>query len=314
MKRAGFLGITLILAGCTDGSAWERAESDSNAVCENASIVTSLDRSLMEVSGIARDPRRTDLFWLHNDSGNDPILFAVDSTGRLLGSAPIARAVARDIEDIAIGRCGEAWCAYVGDIGDNRAAYASITVQRLALPPLGGLDGTSMVRLDSLEPRDTWEFVFPDGPRDAEGLIFDDLRGEIGIISKGREREVVLYGASIADLEPENRGAHILTRVGRLSVGIGEHLSQLVTAADLSPDRSWLALRSYGSLHLIPWAGVLAHDTTAEALTVSLLGALEPQGEGVTWSADGEVLWLASEGRDGRPPQLSRIRCPASDR
>ena len=314
MTGARVLAIGLILAGCADGSAWENSQTAPNPVCENASIVAPLDDALMEASGIARDPRRADLFWLHNDSGNDPVLFAVDSTGRLLGSAPIKGLAARDIEDLAIGQCGEGWCALLGDIGDNLAAFSSITVQRLELPPLGALGGPSVVQLDSLEPRDTWELVFPDGPRDAEGLIFDDVRGEIGIISKGRENEVVLYGASISELDSERQGVHILTRIGRLSIEIGSHSSQLVTAADLSADRSWLALRSYASLHLLPWLGVLEQDTATVSLSVSLLGALEPQGEGVTWSDDGETLWLVSEGRGGRPPQLSRIRCPASYR
>ena len=230
MTWARVLGIASVLAGCANGSAWERADSEPSPICESATIVAALDPALMEVSGIARDPRRPDLFWLHNDSGNDPVLFAVDSTGRLLGSAPISRAAARDMEDLAIGRCGETWCAYLGDIGDNRGAYPSITVQRVEIPSLEALGGPSNVRIGPLEPLDTWKLVFPDGPRDAEGLVFDDLRGEIGIVSKGREDEVVLYGASLSELESGSERAHVLTRVGRLAVEIGDHSSQLVTA------------------------------------------------------------------------------------
>ena len=106
----------------------------------------------------------------------------------------------------------------------------------------------------------------------------------------------------------------MLARIGRLAVPIGEHSTQMVTGAELSPDRSWLALRTYASLHLLRWSGLFEQDTLQAPLTVSLIGALEPQGEGVAWSSDGETLWLASEGRGGRPPQLSRIRCPASSR
>ncbi|MEJ2481573.1 MAG: hypothetical protein P8049_00210 [Gemmatimonadota bacterium] len=314
MTEIRALGIALLLAGCANGSAREDPGAQASTACESAAIVSALDSSMVEASGIARDPRRPDLFWLHNDSGNDPVLFAVDSAGTLLGIAPVSSVAARDWEDLAIGRCGDAWCAYLGDIGDNLASHGSVTVTRVEIPPLDSLKGPSIVRLAPLEPRDTWELVFPDGPRDAEGLVIDDVRGEMGIISKGREGEVVLYGAKISELESEPDVVHILARVGRLGVHVGGSSSQLVTAADLSADRSWLALRSYTSLHLLHWKGVMEQDTSAEALTVSLLTALEPQGEGVTWSEDGEVLWLASEGRGGRPPQLSRIRCPASAR
>jgi hypothetical protein len=314
VRAARILGIALLFAGCADGSAREGSDAPSSQICESAAVVASLDSALVEASGIARDPRRADLFWLHNDSGNDPVLFAVDSAGLLLGSAPISVGGARDLEDLAIGRCGETWCAYLGDIGDNLATHSSISVLRVELPPLASLGSGSIARLAPLEPRDAWELVFPDGPRDAEGLVIDDVRGEIGIISKGREEEVVLYGVSISELESERNAVHVLKRIGRLAVDIGVSSSQLVTAADLSPDRTWLALRSYTTLHFLPWQGMLRQDTSVQALTVSLLAAFEPQGEGVTWSEDGEVLWLVSEGRGGRPPQLSRIRCPISAR
>lgn len=304
------------LAGCTSGSASQKVDSQDRLTCESAQVVSVLDPALMEVSGIARDPRRPDLFWMHNDSGNEPVLFAVDSLGRLLATAGVTGATDRDIEDLTIGRCGSEWCVYLGDIGDNRGRRASVFVHRVPLPRLAdvpGADGT-MTRLPELAATGSWEFVFPDGPRDAEGLLVDVERGELGIVSKGREGAIVLYGARLADLERESGGVRVLARIGRLPLPIGDFFTQMVTGADLSPDRSWLALRTYASLHLLRWSGVFEQDTLRAPLTVSLLGALEPQGEGVAWSSDGETLWLASEGRGGRSPQLSRIRCPSSSR
>ena len=304
------------LAGCTSGSASQEVDAQALAACRSAEVVSVLDPALMEVSGIARDPRRPDLFWMHNNSGNETVLFAVDSLGRLLATAAVAGATDRDIEDLTIGRCGSEWCAYLGDIGDNLGRHTSVFVHRIPLPALAdeaGPDGT-VVRLAALTATGSWEFVYPDGPRDAEGLVVDVERGELGIVSKGREGAVVLYGARLAELDREPGGVRALVRIGRLPVPIGEHSTQMVTGADLSPDRSWLALRTYASLHLLRWSGVFEQDTLRAPLSVSLIGALEPQGEGVAWSSDGETLWLASEGRGGRPPQLSRIRCPASSR
>jgi len=303
-------------AGCTSGSASQEIDEQARRPCGSAAVVSVLDPALMEVSGIARDPRRPDLFWMHNDSGNETVLFAVDSLGRLLASAAVAGATDRDIEDLSIGRCGSEWCAYLGDIGDNLGQHSSVFVHRVPLPDPADVDGPAGVveRLGELTATGSWEFVFPDGPRDAEGLLVDVERGELGIVSKGREGAVVLYGARLAELEREPGGVRALARIGRLPVPIGEHSTQMVTGAELSPDRSWLALRAYASLHLLRWSGVVDQDTLRAPLTVSLISALEPQGEGVTWSADGETLWLASEGRGGRPPQLSRIRCPASSR
>ena len=62
-------------------------------------------------------------------------------------------------------------------------------------------------------------------------------------------------------------------------------------------------------------AGSLIESVTSTSITILAttrdgeVVAFEPQGEGVTWGADGESLYLASEGRNGRPPQLSRILC-----
>ena len=310
------LATAVWLAGCTSGSANQEVDAQARLPCQSAEVVAVLDPALMEVSGIARDPRRPDLFWLHNDSGNETVLFAVDSLGRLLAAAGVAGATDRDIEDLSIGRCGSEWCAYLGDIGDNLGRHPSVFIHRVPLPPLAAVAGPegAVERPSELTVTASWEFVFPDGPRDAEGLIVDVERGELGIVSKGREGAVVLYGARLADLERDPDGVRTLTRIGRLSVPIGEHSTQMVTGAELSPDRSWLALRTYASLHLLRWSGVFEQDTLPAPLSVSLIGALEPQGEGVAWSSDGETLWLASEGRGGRPPQLSRIRCPASSR
>jgi hypothetical protein len=306
------LGLLSSAVSCSSGAAREDFDREVLQDCEAPVVVAILDSLLLEASGIARDPRRSDLFWIHNDSGNEPVLFAVDSAGRLLAEAAIENITDRDVEDITIGRCGADWCAYIGDIGDNRATRSSVFVHLVPLPSPESVPvpPAGFKRLPGLQPLTSWELVFPDGARDAEGLVVDELRRELAIVSKGRESEVVLYGARLAELDAGSRTPFTLARIGRLAVPVGNAFTELVTAAELSPDGSWLALRSYSALHLLRWSGVFEQDTAQTPLSSSLLGAFEPQGEGVTWSADGTTLWLASEGRAGRPPQLSRIRCP----
>ncbi len=306
--------LLVTVGGCADGSA-EAADSLPPARCEPAVVVGELDPVLQEASGLARDPHRQDLFWVHNDSGNEAVLYAVDASAALVGTVPVLISGDRDIEDLAIARCGELHCAYIGDIGDNDGAYPFVRIHSAALPAvpevLAGTPARDAVsRLSPVAPRESWRLRYPDGPRDAEGLVVDDRRNEIAIISKGREGEVVLYGIGIDELRRAAGEPVTLHRIGRLSVPVGASFSQLITAADLSPDRRTLALRSYMHLYLVPWAGVFAQDTAIEPAVAPLLGALEPQGEGIAWGADGETLWLVSEGRGGRPPQLSRIRCP----
>ncbi|MGW8283295.1 MAG: hypothetical protein ACWGON_08360 [Gemmatimonadota bacterium] len=315
------LGICLALVAavtsCSVGEANDDPAIGRGLECGPVSVVATLPESLREASGIAADPRREGLFWLHNDGGNETVLFGVDSLGVVLAEVRVLNVVNRDTEDIAIGPCGSDWCAYLGDIGDNRSRQSSVWVYRIPLPDLSDLpdpDGTGMAANEVTElevsASASWELVYPDKPKDAEGLVIDGRRGQLAIVSKGRRNAgIILYAIDLAQLEQGDTLPRTLRRVGRLAIPTGGSASQLVTAADLSPDGSILAIRSYASLFLLPWDGASNQDTTAVPYSALLLLAFEPQGEGVTWAVGGEVLYLASEGRNGRPPQLSRIRC-----
>jgi hypothetical protein len=308
MKR-GWIGV-LAAAGCVALGACSAGVAESNgestpAACQTATSVGQLPAELFEASGMSRDPRRPDLFWIHNDSGNEARLFAVDATAAMAGITPIADATNRDVEDLATARCPEGWCLFYADIGDNLAVRPDIRIHRLPLPPL---PTDAAVPSDPVRPLMSYTLVFPGGPRDAESLFVDADRGEIGIVTKGREGMVELYAADLETLESVD-GPVALERVGRLDVPIGATTAQFVTGADLSPDGRRLAVRSYTTVYLWDWDGTATFDTLAPPATGNLIPAFEPQGEGITFTTDGSALYLASEGVEARPPTLSRIDC-----
>jgi hypothetical protein len=293
------------ITSCSSGVA-DSNEGPEGQVCGAAVAVRSLPPELSEASGITRDPRRADLFWLHNDSGNDAVLFAVDSTGEVVGQVAVEGTASRDVEDIAVARCPEGWCLYYGDIGDNMAVYEQIYVSRLPLPELPANAGDP---LPPVSPLASYTLVYPGGPRDAETLFVDADRGELGIVTKGRDGKVDLYVADLETLETVD-GPVTLKRVGGLDVPISADVTALwVTAGDLSPDGRRLAVRSYVSLYLFDWAGSTAFDTLVTPVSAGLGAADEPQGEGLTFALDGTRIYLASEGTAAGPAQLSRIDC-----
>lgn len=299
------MSLFVVLASCSSGVAESNGTPESPA-CEAPVAVAALPAQLSEASGIARDPRRTDLLWVHNDSGHQPILYAVDTTGVLAGHAPIEEATGIDVEDIAVAPCAEGWCLFYADMGDNLAQRDQVYVHRLPLPDLPTDPG---VPVAAVRPLMSYTLVFPGGARDAESLFVDTERGELGVVTKGRNGMVELYVADLLTLESVD-GPVALKRIGRLDVPIGEDVSsQYVTAADLSPDGTRIAVRSYSALYLFEWAGSAAFDTLAAPSSASLIPALEPQGEGVAFAADGVRLYMASEGVRSLPPQLSRIDC-----
>ena len=90
-----------------------------------------LDEKLIpEASGIVKSRRFPGIFWVHNDSGNPPLLFAIKGDGRIvrqfrLGVPNI------DWEDIAIDDQGH---LYVGDIGNNIGALPLRAIYRIDEP------------------------------------------------------------------------------------------------------------------------------------------------------------------------------------
>jgi len=308
---------TSLIVGCSPVASYEVAAAPE---CRAAQTLATLPAALHEVSGVTRDPRRADVFWMHNDGGNAPVLFAVDTAGRIVGQAWIRNIRAKDAEDLALGRCSGGWCLYLADIGDNRAERGQVAIYRIPLPDLPARAGGSKAEeetageessIDVFADR-TYRLTYPDGARDAEALFVDDRRTEIVVISKGREGSAIAYTAPLeaTDADSASRlGPVMLRRLGPLPVPIDPFTGQLITAADLSPDGRWIAVRSYSTLYFLRWSGSVRYDSTAKAPAYSLLGALEPLGEGIAFSDSSDWLYLTSERGVGNGPQFDRIWC-----
>jgi hypothetical protein len=180
-----------------------------------------------------------------NDSGNDTVVYAVDSTGRDLGTFRLPGAVNRDWEAIALGPCPAGSCLLIGDIGDNLEQRQSVTLYRLPEPTVAADDPAGVRRtaaVDSIRVR------YPDGPHDVEGL-YVDAKGDAYLVSKGRSRGIRLFRVGADAWSGAETVAAFVQSVPIVpDVAIG----QWVTDAALSPDgmrvwcRAW-NLREKGS-------------------------------------------------------------------
>src|SRR5205809_4863299 len=86
---------------------------------------------LVESSGAAVSRAYPGVLWTHNDSGDQPYLYATDVRGRDWGRLRVADARAVDWEDIALGPCParttpvvSGTCLYIADTGAKRATRA----------------------------------------------------------------------------------------------------------------------------------------------------------------------------------------------
>jgi hypothetical protein len=150
--------------------------------CQLGGEPVSLPRVLAETSGLAVGILNPEFVWTHNDSGHDPILYALDSEGQIRTRIEI-EGNNRDWEDMDRGRCDLGSCFYVADTGDNQERRQSPSLYRLAEP-----DPSEDARVDAERHR----MLFPDGPQDVEAMYV--LPGErVFFVTKGRNHAVTIY-------------------------------------------------------------------------------------------------------------------------
>jgi hypothetical protein len=228
---------------------------------------------LKEASGIVASRRHPGIFWVHNDSGNPPTLFAVARDGRLVRKFTVA-APNIDWEDIAIDGDGH---LYLGDIGNNTLALPVRTIYRLAEPdPHQPAAGPLKVERAS-------HYRFPPGTAfDAEALVVEGE--EALVIAKTHDRrDAEIFAIPLDPPTPLLRPA-LPKKVGTLA-----GFTEPVTGADLTPDGHLLAV---GALDV-----ARVYERTEKG-SWKLLGAVRYQADGIEAIAwDGLDLILAGEGR-----------------
>jgi hypothetical protein len=238
-------------------------------------LVGRLDRKVVpEASGIVKSRRHPGIFWVHNDSGNAPILFAIRADGRIIRQFRLA-IPNLDWEDIAIDDRGH---LYIGDIGNNLGALPVRAIYRIDEP-----DPSSPAE-HALAPTAVSRYAYPSGNRfDAESLEFDD--GTAIVIAKYSDgREAELFAIPFDTPSPLTRPAQPRP-LGKLA-----GFTEPATGSDLSVDRLHLAVCSSDVTRLYRRADVQKYDWKLEGEVRYRAAPVE----GVCW--DGRDLVLAAEG------------------
>ncbi|HSP67814.1 MAG TPA: hypothetical protein VLN48_08810 [Bryobacteraceae bacterium] len=268
--------------------------------------VTRFPAELDEISGIGQSRSNPNIFWVHNDSGDQPRVYAVNRNGVLLGTYLLEGASAVDWEDMAIGPApGGRSYLYLADIGDNSARRTSIRVYRVLEPRVKVNQTPVTETLSGVAP---FDFVYPDGPRDAEGFMVDPLTGEFYVVSKREAAGNRLY-RSVA---PVSGQVNTLTLAGTFSF-------TGVTGADISPDGLQVLIRRYSSATNPATPPALAASywsrPNSSVALVDLLkqpGQIVPlvpeaQGEAITFSTDNRGFYTTTERGPGVNPPLAPL-------
>jgi hypothetical protein len=219
------------------------------------------DRDIDESSGLVL---HDGLVLTVNDSGGDPVVYAVDpSTGETVGRTTYSADEVEDVEALAVGPDGTVWVADIGDNGGDRDSVALY-----AVPGVGRGDRTVEA------PR--YELTYPQGPRDAETLLADPRNGRLYVVSKG------LFGG------------HVFAVPQRLHEGSTNVLRPVAAVDGLLTDGTFTAdgahalLRGYGRLYLA--------DTSTWRYLADMPLPDQRQGEGIALAGDPQHVLLSSEG------------------
>jgi hypothetical protein len=253
--------MTLVITAA--GGALSRASSEE-PVSRMSLDRTLQDTSIRESSGLARSTFKRPLIWTHNDSGDGPRVFAVRKNGSTAGVVRLDGAGARDWEDIATGPGHTLW---VGDIGDNGRTRPSISVYRFTEPSAASSRTVKATRFD---------FKFPDGKHDAEGLMVRPGTGRVFIVSKSRS------------------GGHIYRAPERLSTTSVNRLEKLVSVPKSITAAAWAPKGRRFVVGNQNWAYL--YDGLRDRRPTEIRKPSTRQGESMDFARSGRALLVGSEG------------------
>ena len=261
------------------------------------------------MSGIVRNPHDGS-YWVHNDSGDEPRLFALDAEGRVqipaslgedfhdeeaeAGKEPwpgvfIENAANQDWEDVT----SDGTNLYIADMGNNRNARRNLGIYVVPWDSLSDTQAATATRFIPVHYPEQTGFPPLERHFDSESLFFAD--GSLYAITKHREsfpNQRMQPGANLYRLDSQSESeSNALTLI--------DNHPELTaaTAAELSPDGSTLAVLSYTAVWLFerPAEGDAWLSATSRRLPLDVDAAR--QVEAIAW-LDSETLIVTNEQRD----------------
>jgi hypothetical protein len=273
LAATGVLGVVLATPAVSGPAAVAQAPS---AAVETAASVehtaatkvrTLRDPRIVESSSLAKSRYTKGRLWTANDSGGGTTLYEVGKKGKTVRTFELTGASHLDWEGMARSVIGGVSYLYIGDIGDNATKRSSIFVHRVKEPKPGRPGG-------SLRKYKTYEFRYPDGAHNAEGLMVRPGTHRIFIVSKGKSADGAIYRAPST---PSSTSVNTLTRVGTVPAGLSD-------AVFLKDGR--FILRGY------------VNGWLYDSMNATPLGfALPLKGESITQAWNHKYVFVGSEGK-----------------
>ncbi|MFT7044208.1 MAG: hypothetical protein ACJAW7_002978 [Candidatus Azotimanducaceae bacterium] len=254
--------------------------------------------ALTEASGLAISTRDQDVLFAINDSGNEPRLFALDHTGKDLGTWLIDGVDNIDWEDLASFELDNKHYLLIADTGDNMRWRSTMHLYMVETPDLAATSKEASLPV-------AWqvEFQFEHGPRDSEAIAVDVSGMQVLLLAK-RVIPPQVYRLPLKPDSTQQRTRHIARQIGVVSLPrptnedlrqdplFGQYQSQ-PTAMDINGNRlviltykdAWLFTRLVGQ----DWSSAL--QQVPGRITLPSIH----QQEAVALGDQGRRLWFTGE-------------------
>ena len=316
LLRQAFTGPLLVLLACSTSYI---AETQAAVMLEPPLQIRFA--AVNEMSGIVKSRRFDNVYWVHNDSGDQPRLFALDGDARIIfpgflrrdfsaevaeqGKTPwpghaIAVAANVDWEDIAV----DGDMLYIADMGNNGNARRDLGVYAVPEPNPRAVELT--------RPLAFWPVRYPEQDSwparqwhyDSEAMFVADH--QLYFLTKHRQPGKIdkfEAGAMLYRLDTRHTD-----RYNDL-VKVDQHdLLAVATGADLAPNGQLLAVVTYQDLWLFEKPATGDQWLSSKAYRLPLARRQIKQVEAVTW-VDNNTLLLGNE--QGELYQVERSSVPA---
>lgn len=242
------------------------------------------DSRINEASGMANSRLTEGNYWVHNDSGDGPNLYLINSEGNVLTTGFVSGASSRDWEDITSFMWEGQSYLLIADVGDNpknKSEYRLFIIKE----PVYNANGANTTYYPLVA---TIKYMYEDGSKDCESVAVDEQEKKIILCTKvgGKNGKVyelpltlqssstILSAQSIATLDVEDPA----------------------TAMDISSDGQRAIVRTYyDAFEFVRYEG----ETWNQTFSRTPLKISTPQmggGESITYGNNSKDLYLVREG------------------
>lgn len=282
------------LIGCGSFSPNGAAQVPGNEDFSEPKTVGKLESTdLSEASGLSASKCQENVYWTHNDSGDEAFIFAISGKGDHLGTWRVTGAKNIDWEDIeAIKDRGGKCFVYIGEIGDNDRERSGGTIYRIAEPKVDNAAKDSS-RKDPLETELTQaqRFEYPDSRHNAETLLVNPVSGDIYVLTKRTDGPAGIYKLSSNFTSAEMQTA---VKVGEIAVPAVPN--GLLTGGDISSDGKRVILCDYfAGYELTLPANAKTFDEIWQQKPLRVNIGKRDTGEAIAYSIDGNTIVAISE-------------------